>query len=836
MSARLFVSRFFHSSTAKFAAVLIVVLASTNSAFCSEIDDAVRNGDLEKVKALVKNDPSLVFSKDKDGWTPLHYAALNGRKEIVEFLLASHADVNARDNDEETPLFVSLDRPEVAEVLLRHGANVDARNKKEGIAPLGRAASEGNQAMVKLLLSYKADIKARDNEEYTALHDAAERGHAELAELLLARGADPNARVYDRRTPLHMAAQGGHPTVVRVLLAHGAAVDAREENGTTPLFDAVMAGDVEIAAMLLSHGARIDLTNNDGFTPFLYALPSENAGMIALLRSYQKDTEWEENLYKTQLARGEGREADAEQFCLAAIKRAEESRENYARLAASLNTLGLIYGDEMNYPEAEKAYQRALQIREQHLGSNDPAVATSLVNLGEVYENQGDYAKAEPLYKRALTIRQATLSWDSGKLASARTKLAGVYLHQAQCSDAVDLSSQSLAIKERVGGTDNPLLTVDLTIAGNCDLLLGNYSEAELAFRRALEINKKVSKGGKSSYVGADLGNLAIAALMQGRKTDFDSLARQSAEVLLDPAVVPEPQTPVFLGLITYFYFVEGEQEKSISLAQQAVEKGVLGARQGLADLRVGQLQLRSPFDLALLGRLAPHGSPVVQNATGLAYQFGRAAPRNYGEALKWYRMAADQGYAPAENNVGWMYDEGLGIEVDNREANKWYSRGAQQGHASAENNLGMAYLKGKGVEQNYAEALRWFQLSAAQDHTQAESNLGTMYERGEGVTQDYKRATALYLKAAETANPNAYAALGSMYQRGAGVASDMQQAYSWYLLAADHMSVLDAEWPEVVRSGLATLGKQLTPDQLASAHQSAQEWIARNRLVVTRD
>lgn len=89
-----------------------------------------------------------MFSKDKDGWTPLHYAALNGHKESVEFLLASHADVNARVNDEETPLFVSLDRPEVAKVLLQHGANVEARSKKDGMTPLNRASSEGNQAQL----------------------------------------------------------------------------------------------------------------------------------------------------------------------------------------------------------------------------------------------------------------------------------------------------------------------------------------------------------------------------------------------------------------------------------------------------------------------------------------------------------------------------------------------------------------------------------------------------------------------------------------------------------------------------------------------------------------
>src|ERR1700733_2777811 len=65
---------------------------------------AAGDGDLEKVKTLLKDKPKLVLSKDAAGSTALHWAMYAGHKDVVELLLANNAPVNARDNDGETPL------------------------------------------------------------------------------------------------------------------------------------------------------------------------------------------------------------------------------------------------------------------------------------------------------------------------------------------------------------------------------------------------------------------------------------------------------------------------------------------------------------------------------------------------------------------------------------------------------------------------------------------------------------------------------------------------------------------------------------------------------------
>jgi len=70
----------------------------------SEIHDAAKSGSFDTVKALLKENPNLVFCKDfKYGGTPLHWAAAAGRKDMAEFLLSNGAEVDATANDNATP-------------------------------------------------------------------------------------------------------------------------------------------------------------------------------------------------------------------------------------------------------------------------------------------------------------------------------------------------------------------------------------------------------------------------------------------------------------------------------------------------------------------------------------------------------------------------------------------------------------------------------------------------------------------------------------------------------------------------------------------------------------
>ena len=61
---------------------------------------------------------------------------------------------------------------------------------------------------------------------------------------------------------------------------------------------------------------------------------------------------------------------------------------------------------------------------------------------------------------------------------------------------------------------------------------------------------------------------------------------------------------------------------------------------------------------------------------------------KNYAEAAKWYRMAAEQGHAPSMNKLAYCYEYGYGVEVDLVTAIDYYKKAAAKGYEAAKKNL----------------------------------------------------------------------------------------------------------------------------------------------------
>lgn len=196
------------------------------------IHEAATDGHLEWVKALLRKNPDLVFSKEENGGTPLHLAVVYGRGDVVTFLLANRADPNARDNEGGTPLHLaakgghrkaipSLVRKDILESLLASGANVNATTNN-GLTPLHIAAGDDQEYAVVLLLRNDANVNAVEKTlDDTPLHYAAFWGHHHMVGLLLSHKADVNPKNKKGVTPSHAAAYRGHKEVAALLRQHG---------------------------------------------------------------------------------------------------------------------------------------------------------------------------------------------------------------------------------------------------------------------------------------------------------------------------------------------------------------------------------------------------------------------------------------------------------------------------------------------------------------------------------------------------------------------------------------------------------------------------------------
>lgn len=133
----------------------------------------------------------------------------------------------------------------------------------------------------------------------------------------------------------------------------------------------------------------------------------------------------------------------------------------------------------------------------------------------------------------------------------------------------------------------------------------------------------------------------------------------------------------------------------------------------------------------------------------GHACYFGRGVAQDYVEAVRLYRLAAEQGHARARCDLGLMFDCGLGVKQDKAEAVRLYRLAAEQGQAFAQFSLGRMFDVGRGVEQDKTEAVRWYRLAAEKGNACAQVRLGDMLLNGTGVAVDQIEAMRLYRLAA---------------------------------------------------------------------------------------
>ncbi len=131
-----------------------------------------------------------INAKDEFGRTPLHNAAIQGRRDLAEKLIAQGADIKSRDNGGYTPLHgaAGFGQKEVAEILIAQGADINAKNN-DGDTPLYTAAAWGHKEVVALLIAKGADLNVRNKTGKTARQAAANGNHTDVADLLRKAGA-----------------------------------------------------------------------------------------------------------------------------------------------------------------------------------------------------------------------------------------------------------------------------------------------------------------------------------------------------------------------------------------------------------------------------------------------------------------------------------------------------------------------------------------------------------------------------------------------------------------------------------------------------------------------
>ncbi|MCJ1379453.1 hypothetical protein MMC17_002554 [Xylographa soralifera] len=223
------------------------------------------------IVTLLLQNGAAVNAQDSVKRTALVAAVLAGNIKIAALPVRSEADIHMRFGKGVTTLQAvfrglhSEHKPEMAKLLLEHGAEVNTKAIGGYGTPLQGASRHGAEAIVRLILKKGADINASGGPDGTALQAAALHKHRGIVQLLLENGADVNAEA-GHNTALQTALSGGFGTekidesLVRMLIDKGADVNAHPRCWTaTPLQMAALSKNAAMVELLLENGAEINV-------------------------------------------------------------------------------------------------------------------------------------------------------------------------------------------------------------------------------------------------------------------------------------------------------------------------------------------------------------------------------------------------------------------------------------------------------------------------------------------------------------------------------------------------------------------------------------------------
>ena len=243
----------------------------------------------------------------------------------------------------------------------------------------------------------------------------------------------------------------------------------------------------------------------------------------------------------------------------------------------------------------------------------------------------------------------------------------------------------------------------------------------------------------------------------------------------------------------------------------------------------------------------AQQGDAKAQDKVGFCYEYGLyVASIDIEEAIRWYRLAAEQGLLGAQNTLGRLYSSNHNYE----EAVYWYRLAAKQGDIYAQMHLGYCYEEGLGVPKNIQEAINLTKLVAEQGNVTAQFRLGNYYADGNtfpsiggidvsvsqyGIPADYTEAFKWYLKAAEGGDFLSACIVDDWYYAGRGVLQDYIEAYAWHLIVILKRQQIDQKSNTSSKELSALFAKadssvdqirkkELTSSQIATAQQRAKE------------
>jgi tetratricopeptide (TPR) repeat protein len=248
-----------------------------------------------------------------------------------------------------------------------------------------------------------------------------------------------------------------------------------------------------------------------------------------------------------------------------------ESRRDEAALARSYLGFGSELADRGRLPEGEQRLRQALAVERKYLPGANEDTARTLEALGKVVDRLGRPGEALPLMQQAVAM-QRTL-WGTQPYpdyADAINDLGLLQLEKGNYRQSEELFRESIAMKRSLLGDKHPEIATGLN---NLGLVLeddGNLSGAESAYREALTMQKELL-GEVHPAVANTLNNLAYVLYEKGEVRNALTTERESLDIYRNLFPGDNPKVAGILNTMGFWFFETGKY----ATAERDIEEGL---------------------------------------------------------------------------------------------------------------------------------------------------------------------------------------------------------------------------------------------------------------------
>ena len=455
---------------------------------------------------------------------------------------------------------------------------------------------------------------------------------------------------------------------------------------------------------------------------------------------------WAQNSLGIMYYNGEGIEKNYSEAVKWYRKAAEQGN------AASQNNLGIMYyngeGVEKNYSEAVKWYRKAAEQGE----------AVAQYNLGIMYVNgegvEKNYTEAVKWYRKAAEQGYAEAQ---NSLGYSYYNGEGVEKNYSEAVKWYRKAAEQGDAEAQVNLGDRYLFGEGVEV---------NDTEAIKWYRKAAEQG--------DAYAQCTLG--AAYEVVEANYTEAVKWYRKAAE---------QGNAAAQYNLGNRYYYGEGVEKnytEAVKWYRKAAEQGHSNAKKKIEELELSSTNnTNEKFRIELKNVINESGSNLNPSQIldkGNDYYFGRnGVKKDYTEAVKWYRKAAELGNPKAQNSLAKCYEHGLGVKINHQEVIKWYNKAAEQGYYEAYFNLGnyyhhltdydnayTSYSKGSNVGEPYSQVAlaEWHDFYYRQYCSTHDIKYDYEYDK---VKELFSKAENAIQKSAKEGEPLALIALSIMYK-----------------------------------------------------------------------